>query len=239
MQIIPVIDLKQGQVVHARMGQRDNYEPIESILLGGSDPASIVGGLLGLHPFPVLYIADLDAIAGGARHDNVLENLKSKFPSLQLWVDSGISSADTGRTWLERGFGELVLGSESFADLEVLADITAAAPSSVILSLDFIGDRFHGPAELLSSPELWPSRIIAMTLGRVGSSDGPDLDRLADIIEKAGDRRQVFAAGGVRDVHDLRKLASTGVAGVLVASALHDGRLGSREIDEFQNSLSA
>ncbi|MBC8130797.1 MAG: nickel transporter, partial [Rhizobiaceae bacterium] len=35
----------------------------------------------------------------------------------------------------------------------------------------------------------------------------------------------VFAAGGVRDEDDLMRLEKAGIAGALVASALHDGRI--------------
>ena len=64
-----------------------------------------------------------------------------------------------------------------------------------------------------------------MTLARVGSGEGPDLARLRQIMAKnAG--RQLYAAGGVRDLDDLKGLSDAGAAGVLVASALHDGRIG-------------
>jgi len=77
---------------------------------------------------------------------------------------------------------------------------------------------------LLAKPQLWPEQLIVMTLGRVGSGAGPDLARLAEIRALAGARR-LYAAGGVRNGADLAALANAGAAGVLVASALHDGRL--------------
>ena len=64
MQVIPVIDLKAGHVVHARLGHRAFYRPIETPLATGSGPIDVVTGLLSLHPFATLYVADLDAIGG-------------------------------------------------------------------------------------------------------------------------------------------------------------------------------
>jgi phosphoribosylformimino-5-aminoimidazole carboxamide ribotide isomerase len=90
--------------------------------------------------------------------------------------------------------------------------------------LDFRGDVFQGPPELLARPDLWPPRIIVMTLARVGGGAGPDLERLAAIRRAAGPR-DVLAAGGVRDRADLDALQAAGAAGALVASALHDGRI--------------
>jgi phosphoribosylformimino-5-aminoimidazole carboxamide ribotide isomerase len=69
-----------------------------------------------------------------------------------------------------------------------------------------------------------------MTLARVGSGAGPDVDRLAAVRRIASGRR-IYAAGGVRDAADLAALAHAGIAGALVATALHDGRLAGAEID--------
>jgi phosphoribosylformimino-5-aminoimidazole carboxamide ribotide isomerase len=43
--------------------------------------------------------------------------------------------------------------------------------------------------------------------------------------------RRIYAAGGVRDAADLAALARAGIAGALVATALHDGRLRRADID--------
>ena len=63
-----------------------------------------------------------------------------------------------------------------------------------------------------------------MTLARVGSANGPDLDRLAAIKAAAPDKL-IYAAGGVRDPADLAALRRAGIAGALVASSLHNGKL--------------
>ena len=101
-----------------------------------------------------------------------------------------------------------------------------------ILSLDYRGNAFVGPPGLENAAELWPARVIAMTLAKVGSGAGPDLERLAAVKAMAG-RRQVFAAGGVRDGADLDDLQAAGIAGALVASALHDGRLDGATLARF------
>ena len=46
MQVIPVIDLSRGRVVHARRGQRELYQPLRSPLCVGSEPLAVVEGLL-------------------------------------------------------------------------------------------------------------------------------------------------------------------------------------------------
>ncbi len=225
--MIPVIDLKAGAVVHARRGERDSYQPIDSQLCRGSRPLDVVGGFLNLYPFDTLYIADLDAIQGRGDNDTHVAEIHRACPRLQIWVDSGRGDETACRDWLARNPGTLVLGSEATRDPRVLWEF--ADPARLVLSLDFRGEAFLGPADLLRRAERWPDRVIVMTLSRVGSGSGPDVTRLDEIARQAGSR-QIFAAGGVRGGEDLGDLAERGVSGVLVASALHDRRIGRAEI---------
>lgn len=230
MEVIPVIDLKGGDVVHARRGERDSYRPVRSELCSGSAPLDVVAGLLAAYPFGTLYIADLDAIQ--ARGDNLapIREIRQRFPGLRLWVDNGLADAGACRDWLAQDLGALVLGSEAQRDHAVLHSLSAdEARRNLILSLDYKDDRFLGPPDLLSATALWPERIIVMTLSRVGSGGGPDLDLLRRWRDKAP-AKKIFAAGGVRGGEDLLALADCGISGVLVATALHERRIGRAEI---------
>ncbi|MDQ2106305.1 HisA/HisF-related TIM barrel protein [Azospirillum isscasi] len=227
--VVPVIDLRDGGVVHARRGDRGRYPPLRSALCTGNDPVAVVGGLLRLHPFPVVYAADLDAIEGVGDNRPALARLTAAFPDTAFWVDAGFRGAEAVRSFVASGLGDAVLGSESLEGLEPLAELKAGpAWARVILSLDF-RDRFVGPPALAERTDLWPERIIAMTLARVGSGEGPDWNRLAG-IGRAAPQARLFAAGGVRGGNDLRELAARGSAGALVATALHDGRIGGAEL---------
>ncbi len=227
MDIIPVLDLKAGQAVHARRGRRDRYRPIETPLCRGSEPADVVDGLLRLAAFPRLYVADLDAIERRGNHAPALRALAAARPALELWVDCGVAGAAEARSWLDANPGTLVLGSESMADMSALRDL--CREPRVVLSLDFRGDAFAGPEGLLDDVAAWPARVVVMTLSRVGAAQGPDLARIAAVGARA-DGRAVYAAGGVRDAADLAALAVAGAAGVLVATALHGGAITREDI---------
>jgi phosphoribosylformimino-5-aminoimidazole carboxamide ribotide isomerase len=225
MEIIPVLDLKAGHVVHARQGQRDRYQPIVSSLSPSSVPRDVLASLLRLYPFAKVYIADLDAIEQKGGHARDIGELARQYPAIEFWLDDGgaapaaLRGADNIRP---------VIGSETMHHTDALRPRNAAA----ILSLDFRGADFLGPPDLLDEPSLWPERVIVMTLARVGSGAGPDLERLAMMKRRAGARR-LYAAGGVRDAADLEALRRAGAAGILVASALHDGRLSPADLVEF------
>jgi phosphoribosylformimino-5-aminoimidazole carboxamide ribotide isomerase len=227
MQVIPVIDIRNGVTVRAVAGRRREYGPLVSPLACSSAPLDVARGLMTLHPFRALYIADLDAIEGRPHNRAAIFSISDAFPGLSLWVDAGLSRGRDAHPWLARRNVDAVMGSESLAAEDEVA--TLRDDPRVILSLDFRGTAFLGPQSLLQSPDLWPARVIVMTLARIGGDEGPDLPRLAQIRARASGKR-IFSAGGVRDAKDLQALQYAGAAGALVASALHDGRLASLDL---------
>jgi len=226
MRIIPIIDIRKGAVVRARAGDRESYKPIASPLAATSAPYVVVAGYMRLYPFERIYVADLDAIEGSGDNRRDILALTERFPALRFMIDAGAKSCD----WRGLARVECVIGSETSRDEEIIRALNN--DPDAVLSLDFRDEVFIGPQSLIDCAELWPRQVIVMALARVGVGAGPDFDRLANIIERAGDRR-VYAAGGVRDGRDLARLEAIGAAGALVATALHDGALNRADLERF------
>ena len=217
--LVPVVDLLAGQVVHARRGERSRYQPIQSPLCPGSDLLPLARALRRASGSALLYAADLDA------------------PDLRLWLDAGFASRAAVEALLAP-LGKLaeridpVLASEALPDTHTLADCLAADfGARSLLSLDRRAAATMDPAGCWQRPDLWPPRVIVMTLDRVGSDGGPDLATLADVANRsrATDRpalQALVGAGGLRDTRDLAAAGSAGATHWLVATALHEGRLG-------------
>ncbi|BCM85880.1 HisA/HisF-related TIM barrel protein [Methylobacterium indicum] len=220
-EVVPVLDLRGGLVVRARAGDRDAYAPIVTPLSPGSAPADVARGLLGAWPARRLYVADLDAIVDGVPPDlGALRAIRAACPGIELWVDAGFSSEAGVAAFLASGLGRPVLGSESQADDALVRRIGDRA----VLSLDSRDGAPMGPAILHEDASAWPPEVIVMTLARVGSGAGPDLAGLRALKARAP-HVAFYAAGGLRGPEDLPALDDAGAAGVLVASAIHDGRL--------------
>ncbi len=218
--MIPVIDLLGGQVVHARFGDREHYRPIRSQLCDSARVEEIVPALLDLFAFRRLYVADLDALLGKQRQLAAIDAVRRLAPTLSLWIDSAIRDREDLAAIAERGTPVLASETLMAADVERLL---AACPAAV-LSVDYRGDRLLGEPALLERAQHWPIDVIAMNLARVGSSQGPDLEQLS-ALRRVAPHSRLYAAGGIRNAMDLRRCREAGAAGVLVASALHDGRI--------------
>jgi phosphoribosylformimino-5-aminoimidazole carboxamide ribotide isomerase len=70
---------------------------------------------------------------------------------------------------------------------------------------------------------------IVLDLALVGSGAGPDVALIAE-LHRAFPDLELLAGGGVRTAEDLRALDAAGAAGALVATALHRGVIGPREL---------
>lgn len=229
MELIPVIDLLHGVVVHARGGDRSRYAPLDSPLVRGCEPLAVAQALVGHCEAGTLYVADLDAITLQRPNLDLVAAMARALPGVRLWVDAGRSEHR-----LQACLGDAVdrvVGSESFTSFDA---IRARLDDDAVLSLDARGAQPLGPARIFDEPANWPRRVIAMALAAVGAGRGPDLDWLGTVRHWLGALREarpdvaVYAAGGARDLHDLERLADAGAAGVLCASALHDGSIDPR-----------
>ena len=227
--LIPVIDLLGGQVVRGVRGDRKAYRPIESALCSSSDPLTVAAILTDHCATPQLYVADLDALMGKGAQQAVLQALLRHLPRLELWLDAGFADAAQAQALIE-GLGAdgarivPVFASESLASREVLAACFARGSSlaeHAALSLDRRGNERLDAAGCWDADALWPKRLIVMTLERVGSGAGPDLDTMAALRRRAP-HAMLIGAGGVRSAADLARAAEAGADAWLVASALHD-----------------
>jgi phosphoribosylformimino-5-aminoimidazole carboxamide ribotide isomerase len=73
------------------------------------------------------------------------------------------------------------------------------------------------------------SAVIVLDLARVGEATGPDV-AMVTRVRASAPGTTLIAGGGIRDLADLVRLAEAGCDGALVATALHDGRIGAEDV---------
>ena len=225
MQVIPVIDLLNGEVVHAKKGLRQTYKGMQSPLCSSSDPLTVVAAIMAMHPFKQLYIADLNAIQKlpnktSSNYASITQ-ISLAYPELELWLDAGFKQSEDLLEWQTLNV-RIILASENFHDMEDY--LVLSQQHEFILSLDFFSDGFHGPLALINQAEDWPKQVIIMSLPDVGSNQGFNKSRLEQITQ-SNKGIHFYAAGGVRHELDLLSLKALGVHGALLASALHNRQI--------------
>ncbi len=238
LKVIPVIDVLRGEVVHAVRGQRSQYMPLNSPLIKSAAP-SVVAEKFRELGFSDLYVADLDAIIECSSSFETLEQIAQK-SCLNLWVDAGVTSLERAQKLLGSGASKLIIGTETLQTKKFVQQAVQMFGSErVVVSLDLKGEKmlvkigFDGcksPLCLLKDfKRMGVSRVIVLDLLRVGSNEGVNVPFLKKIVDEVG--LDVIAGGGVRDMADLVELKNIGVAGALVATALHIGKI---DLDELK-----
>jgi phosphoribosylformimino-5-aminoimidazole carboxamide ribotide isomerase len=237
VKIIPVIDVLGGRVVHAVRGRRKEYQPLKSNLCASTDPVDVAAALKALG-FGELYVADLDAITHGQANFSIFKNIADK-TGLELMVDAGIDDLKKAESVLESHVSKVIIGTETLPSISLVAEaIELFGSEKIMVSLDLMGDRVISGFELgaLKNPmallrqfqEAGVSQIIVLDLARVGSGEGVNMPFLKEVVRNS--KAKVFVGGGVRDVKDLVELKDLGVFGVLVATALHSGKISLKEL---------
>lgn len=233
MDIIPVIDIRDGIVVHAKGGDRANYQPLTSILTQSVILEDVIRDLLDWYPFTQLYIADLDAIEQRKHEPKRYKKILEKFPRLTIWLDAGIAEMAEYLSYSLSPQLCLVLGSETLKDIHLLTEKTIR--QQCVLSLDKKSGQVLGHKAICES-EYWTDRCIAMSLDNVGANQGPDFEWLKSLIQN-NKKVNWYAAGGVRGEDDLEQLIEMGAAGTLMASALHTGKISKSAIKTLSRDI--
>jgi phosphoribosylformimino-5-aminoimidazole carboxamide ribotide isomerase len=240
MEIIPVIDLSGGVAVHARAGDRATYQPVRSVLLpdGAGDPIALIRAFREQLGAGSCYLADLDAIAGGAVQSAAIRHMaEPEGAAGPLLVDAGTDSPDRALELLSYGASVVVVGLETLRDFAGLVEvIDAVGTSRVVFSLDLRmgGPLVHSRFEPRDGPmtdalslaaqaiEAGATCLLVLDLGRVGTGRGLDLE-LLEKLRRRFPHVRLLAGGGVGNPRDLERMRDAGCDGALVASALHDG----------------
>ncbi len=226
MNLIPVLDVRNGVVVRGIGGRRTEYRPIVSRLTRSIEPVEVARALVAEYRPSDLYLADLDAIEGARPAWGVYTAIREL--GARLWVDAGVADAAAARVLAECGC-DIVAGLETIAGPRELAEIVAAiGADQVVFSYDL---RAGAPLRDWPGPNLEPitslgiDRIIVLDLAQVGVGSGTGTEELCRRIASAHPNVTVIAGGGISGPADLNRLAELGVRGAMVASALHDGRI--------------
>ena len=236
MQIIPVMDISNGLVVHAVGGNRQNYKAIESNLTSSAAPFDVIDGFLGIHHFESIYIADLDALENDGEHFDLIRSICKRYSMMSFWLDCGTQLIEQ-YIHLNLENLRLILSSESISSLSTFISILDKHPrKDFILSLDFKEGRLLGSNELLSLDEHRLDDVIVLNLSEVGTGRGfilPTQIKTNRIYEN----NKLYVGGGIRNIGDVIGLSKQGIEGVLISSALHSQAITRDDLTSFSQSL--
>lgn len=229
MILLPAIDILEGKAVRLARGDFDQQTVYDA------DPVEaarrwVAAGARALH------VVDLDGARTGEPVN--VEHLRriTQAVDVPVQVGGGLRSIEAVRQVIAAGATRVILGTAAYSDIDLLDAAVAELRDRLIVSVDARRGRVAG-AGWTEQTEI-PAASVLETLGRRGvrrfvySSierdgmlSGPDP---AEVNEMARVVRGTFVySGGVSSVEDLRSLVAlrqVNLVGVIVGTALYEGR---------------
>jgi phosphoribosylformimino-5-aminoimidazole carboxamide ribotide isomerase len=243
MQIIPSIDLWQGQVVRLRQGNYDD------VTVYADDPVALARSWRG--SVQRLHIVDLaGAKEGRPVQTALIERIVEAFgPGVQ--VGGGVRSLETLIAYFNLGVERVVLGTAAVSDPLLVRSAAQSYPGRVVLALDakaglvatqgWVNVSSERAIDVARSYAAQPVAAILYTdIERDGTEVGPNLSATAALAKESG--LPVIASGGVGALEHLRQLARAsrdaggGIVAAVLGRSLHERRF---SLDEAIAAASA
>ncbi|MRH78324.1 1-(5-phosphoribosyl)-5-[(5-phosphoribosylamino)methylideneamino]imidazole-4-carboxamide isomerase [Spiribacter sp. C176] len=231
MQLIPAIDLKDGQCVRLRQGKMDDSTVFSKDPLAMADQWVAAGAKR-------LHLVDLDgAIAGFPVNADIIGRIAEAHPSIEIQIGGGIRNVDVIQTYLDVGVDFVILGTQAVRDPDFVDNACLEFPGHVIVGLDARDGRVatHGWEQVseIAASELAKrfedagvEAIVFTDIGRDGMMSGFNAKATADLARAID--IPVIASGGVSSMADVERLceiAEAGVTGAIVGRALYERSL--------------
>ena len=229
-EVIPAVDLQDGEVVQLVQGERGTGErygdPVEAARRWTESGAR------------TLHLVDLDGAFEGERKNAAAVEAIRESVDVDLQLGGGIRTAADARDLLERGVDRVILGTAAVENPDVVRDISDTHPGSVVVSLDARGEEVVvdgwtegtglDPAAAAARYEnLGAGAILFTDVDVEGRLEGVQVDRVRRVVDAVS--IPVVASGGVASLDDVRALKASGAAAVVVGTALYEGRFDFRE----------
>ncbi len=238
MQLIPALDLLDGEVVRLLRGdfaQRTRY---------GRDPVVFANGFREAGA-TALHVVDLNAARGDAGNNRALVRELAAIEGLEVQCAGGVRHVESLLELLEAGAERVVIGSLAVRDPEQVAGwLERFGAGRIVLALDVSLDEADEPMLLThgwreaSGVSLWPLleryataglvHVLCTDVGRDGTLQGPNLELYRRILERHPGLA-LQASGGIGCLEDVRMLAAAGIPAAILGRALLEGRVPLRD----------
>jgi phosphoribosylformimino-5-aminoimidazole carboxamide ribotide isomerase len=236
-EVIPAVDVQDGAVVQLVGGARGTERTYGAPLAAARRWTD--AGARRLH------LVDLDGAIDGERRNAAAIAAVAEAAAVPVQVGGGIRTAADARELLELGVDQVILGTAAMADPAIVTAIDRTHPGAVIASVDardgavltegWTQQTETDPTEAVATLAAAGAAAVLFTdVAREGRLGGVDPTTTAAVIDASP--VPVIASGGVTTLADVATLAGLGAAGIVIGTALYEGRL---SLSAAQQAVSA
>ena len=130
MNLIPAIDLTQGQCVRLRQGR------MEDSTVFSDDPVAMASQWVS-QGCKRLHLVDLDgAFEGKPVNADVIKAISAAYPNLPIQIGGGIRTIESARIYIEAGVSYVIIGTQAVRDPDCVKELCVEFPGKVIVGID-------------------------------------------------------------------------------------------------------
>ena len=239
MILFPAVDIQNGKAVRLRQGRAQEStvfaaDPVEAALAWQKRGARW------------LHVVDLDGAFDGTPQSKHIVRRMCSALSIPVQLGGGIRDLTTAKAYLDAGVTRLIIGTLAVEQPELFAQVCAAFPGCIGVSLDaergrlksrgWVADTGQRVDDVLPSLLAAGAAFIIYTdIERDGMQSGVNVAALEHVATKAC--VPVIAAGGVATLADVQRLypltRTTHLEGVVSGRALYEGTLNLEEANAW------
>src|SRR5471032_777184 len=233
MQIIPAIDIKDGNCVRLKQGE------MQSATVFSEDPAAMARHWLDLGA-ERLHLVDLNgAFAGKPKNEMAIREIVSVIgEEIPIQLGGGIRDLDTIERYLDDGITYIIIGTAAVKNPGFLHDACSAFPGHIIVGLDAREGKVatdgwskmtgHDVLDLAKKFEDYGVEALIYTdIGRDGMLTGVNIEATLKLAQAI--KTPIIASGGLASLKDVQticeKLVPEGIIGTIAGRALYEGKL--------------
>ena len=237
MQILPAIDIKDGQAVRLFKGDFNQKTVVNPDVLEQGKTFAEAG-------IQFIHVVDLDgALDGRATNRDLIAKLK-KESGLGVEVGGGIRTLEQIEDYLAVGIDRVIIGSMAVKNPDfVKAALEKFGSDKIVVGIDAKAGMVATEGWLETSDVDYISLAKAMEkigvtlfvytdVDRDGTLTGPNFEHYERLVAELT-TAQVIASGGIAEQADLAKLEKIGVAGTIVGKAYYNGNISLEELKAF------
>lgn len=225
--VIPAVDVLGEEAVRLERGD------FSRVNIRAGSPLELVERFAAAGP-SLVHVVDLQGAREARIRPDLIERLAAAAAPVPIQASGGIRSVDDALALLDAGAARVIVGTAAFASDGALSGFVDALGERLVVAVDSKGGRLavggwerSGELSVLEAAERCAAagvaRLHCTATERDGTMSGPDLDLLAAVRECSG--LPVLAAGGIRSVDDLDRIAALGLEGAVVGRALLEGAI--------------
>ena len=229
-ELIPAIDLKEGQCVRLKQGR------MEDATVYGSNAGEMAAHWQSLGA-KRLHVVDLDgAFAGKPANRDAIRDICNVM-NIPVQLGGGLRDLSMIEGMLNLGVDRVILGSIAIADPKIVKDACAAFPGQICVGIDAKGGHVavHGWDDVTDVLAVdlakqfeddGVSAIIYTDIARDGMMTGPNIEETVNLAKAIS--IPVIVSGGVSNMEDVRACATQvefGIAGAITGRAIYENTI--------------